>query len=76
MNEKKSPVSAEEATRLRKEAEESRWETIYMVSAVVGTIFVISTMMVREIRPIALTVANEAPVGHCVAGGCTIRHGP
>ncbi|KAJ4293138.1 bifunctional farnesyl-diphosphate farnesyltransferase/squalene synthase [Kalmusia sp. IMI 367209] len=45
IDEKKNPASAEEAARLKKEEQESQWETIYMVSAVIGTIVVISGMM-------------------------------
>lgn len=58
VDDKKSPVSAEEAARSKREADESKWETIYMVSAVVGTILVISAMMVSGIRIIGPVAAN------------------
>ena len=57
MDEKKNPGSAEEAARLKKEESESQWETIYMVSAVVGTIVVISGMMVSRAADTAYTIA-------------------
>lgn len=48
MDEKKNPASAEEAARLKKEADESRRETFYMMTAVVGTIVFISGLMVSS----------------------------
>jgi len=43
---KKNPASAEEAARLKKEAEEAKWDNFYMMLAVVGTIVVVSGLMV------------------------------
>ncbi|KAF9735410.1 hypothetical protein PMIN06_002605 [Paraphaeosphaeria minitans] len=45
VDEKKNPVNAEEVARLKNEADETKWETIYMVSAVIGTILLISGIM-------------------------------
>ncbi|KAF2643253.1 farnesyl-diphosphate farnesyltransferase [Massarina eburnea CBS 473.64] len=42
---KKNPASAEEAERSRKEAEETKWDNIYMVIAVVLTISIITGLM-------------------------------
>lgn len=42
---KKNPASAEEAARLKKEAEEAKWDNFYMMLAVVGTIVVVSGLM-------------------------------
>lgn len=42
---KKNPASAQEVERLKKEANEAKWDTIYLVSAVVLTIVVITGTM-------------------------------
>ncbi|CAI6336045.1 unnamed protein product [Periconia digitata] len=42
---KQNPASAQEAERLKKEAEEAKWDNIYMIGAVVATIFVITGTM-------------------------------
>lgn len=43
---KKSPASIEEAEKKRKEDEESKWDLIYMVTAVLGTVVIITFFMV------------------------------
>lgn len=43
---KKSPASAEEAARMKAEAEEAKWDNFYMVFAVVTTIGLITGLMV------------------------------
>ncbi|PVI02366.1 farnesyl-diphosphate farnesyltransferase [Periconia macrospinosa] len=42
---KKNPASAQEVERLKKEANEAKWDTIYLISAVVLTIVVITGTM-------------------------------
>lgn len=73
VDEKKTPVSAEEAARLKQEEEQARWETIYMVLAVVGTIVFITGLMVSASPAFSFLTANIAPVGCCLAGGSSIR---
>lgn len=58
MDEKKNPANAEEAARQQKMVEESKWETIFMVSAVIGTILFISGIMVSRSAKVACVVIN------------------
>jgi hypothetical protein len=44
---KTSPASVEEAEKARKEAYEAKWDLIYMTTAVVLTVLVITGLMVR-----------------------------
>lgn len=54
---KKSPASVEEAAKKKKEDYEARWDLIYMFTAVIGTVGVITFVMVSSISSL-LASAN------------------
>jgi farnesyl-diphosphate farnesyltransferase len=69
-----SPVSIEEAERKRKEDEESKWDMIYMVSAVLLTVGVITFFMVHTLILAHICLANHVLALYCLDGWCSLRH--
>jgi farnesyl-diphosphate farnesyltransferase len=55
---KKSPASVEEAERKRKEDNEAKWDLIYIIAAVAGTVIFITFIMVRIKKASILALAN------------------
>jgi farnesyl-diphosphate farnesyltransferase len=56
---KKSPASIEEAERKRKEDYEAKWDLIYIIGAVAGTVVFITFLMVCTKSLSCLILANE-----------------
>jgi hypothetical protein len=54
----KSPGSVEEAEKKRKEDVEAKWDMIYMISAVMITVFVITFFMVSYLSSALLRITN------------------
>jgi hypothetical protein len=54
----KSPGSIEEAEKKRKEDVEAKWDMIYMISAVMITVFVITFFMVSDLSTVELCITN------------------
>jgi hypothetical protein len=70
----KSPASVEEAAKKKKEDYEAKWDLIYMISAVVLTVLVITFFMVGLMFCFALHNANYMTALCCLVGWCSLRH--
>lgn len=58
----KSPASVEEAEKAKKQAYEDRWDLIYMTTAVILTVLVITSSMVSLTTPLAETYSNTLQI--------------
>jgi farnesyl-diphosphate farnesyltransferase len=56
---KKAPATIEEAERKRKEDSEANWDLVYIVAAVVGTVLVITFIMVCIATTLLPTTSNK-----------------
>ena len=70
----KLPASIEEAEKARKQAYEDKWDLIYMATAVVVTVLVITSSMVSCNSSSRKTLSNIRSDRCCLAGWCAFRH--